>query len=65
MENKKAPLSSLPNEFGKILIFWETRQQQIRYIQNALISAKDHQKREFDLDEAVSYAILYNYQVSV
>ena len=25
-----------------------------KYIQNALISAKDHQKYEFDLDEAVS-----------
>ena len=25
-----------------------------KYIQNALISAKDHQKDEFDLDEAVN-----------
>ena len=29
-----------------------------KYIQNALISAKDHKKEEFDLDEAVSDAIL-------
>ena len=31
-----------------------------KYIQNALISGKDHQKDEFDLDEAVSdfFAIL-------
>ena len=29
-----------------------------KYIQNALISAKNHQKDEYDLDEAVSNAIL-------
>ena len=26
-----------------------------KYIQNAIISVNDHQKEEFDLDEAVSY----------
>ena len=30
-----------------------------KYIQNALISAKDHQKEEFDLDEAVSDFLQY------
>ena len=30
-----------------------------KYIQNALISAKDHQKDEFDLDEAVSNLLQY------
>ena len=30
-----------------------------KYIQNALISAKDHQKGEFDLDEAVSDFLQY------
>ena len=30
-----------------------------KYIQNALISAKDHQKDEFDLDETVSNFLQY------
>ena len=29
-----------------------------KYIQNALISAKDHQKDEFDYDDGVSYFFL-------
>ena len=31
----------------------------IKYIQNALISAKDHQKDEFDLDKTVSDFLQY------
>ena len=34
--------------------FEGTRQRRIQYIQNALISAKNQQKEEFDLDNAVS-----------
>ena len=56
---KKSPLSSPSSRIWENVDLLGTRQHKIRYIHNVLISVKDRQKEEFDLDETVSDFLQY------